>query len=185
VAEGCPGILLVDEAYAEFSGQDFTPLLAHANVLLLHTFSKLYAMAGVRVGYLLAGPHLARELQKGVSDFPLSVFAELTAEVALEHPQRFEPLRQEIVAERERLAFSLAQVPGVHVYPSATNFLLVQLGRPRQPLLQFLLSQHAVLLSDLAAYPELRDCVRISVGTPAQNDLVVRGFYEWSQQAAE
>ncbi len=184
VAAGCPGLLLVDEAYAEFSGQDFTSLLARPNVVLLHTFSKLYAMAGVRVGYLLAAPHLARELQKGVSDFPLSVFAELTAEVALEHPERFEPLRREIVAERERLAVALAQVPGVHVYPSATNFLLVQLDRPRQGLLHFLLSEHAVLLSDLAAYPQLKDCVRVSVGTPAQNDLVVRGFHEWAQQAA-
>jgi histidinol-phosphate aminotransferase len=152
--------------------------------VLLHTFSKLYAMAGVRVGYLLAAPHLARELQKGVSDFPLSVFAELTAEVALEHPERFEPLRREIVAERERLALALAQVPGVHVYPSATNFLLVQLDRPRQGLLQLLLAEHAVLLSELAAYPQLKDCVRVSVGSRAQNDLVVSGFQAWAQQAA-
>ena len=94
IAAGCPGLLLVDAAYSEFSGQDFAPLLAHDNVMVLHTFSKLYAMAGVRVGYVLTSSYLAGQLQKAVSDFPLSVFAELTAEVALEHSQRFEAARE-------------------------------------------------------------------------------------------
>jgi histidinol-phosphate aminotransferase len=179
IAAGCPGLLLVDAAYSEFSGQDFAPLLAHDNVLVLHTFSKLYAMAGVRVGYVLTSSYLAGQLQKAVSDFPLSVFAELTAEVALEHSQRFEAAREQILRERERLAAALGQVPGVHVYPSGTNFLLVQLDRPKQPLLEYLLHEHSLLVSDLAAYADLEDCVRVSVGTPYQNDLVLRGFQEY------
>ncbi len=178
LAAGCPGLLLVDEAYSEFSGQDFTPLLARGNVLLLRTFSKLYALAGVRVGYLLAPAHLAGELQKAVSDFPLSVFAELAAEVALEHNERFAPVREQIIGERERLAAALAALPGLCVYPSGTNFLLVQLDRPKGPLLDHLRQRHNLLLSDLAAYSELKECVRISVGTPDQNDLVIRGFGE-------
>lgn len=178
MAAGCPGLLLVDAAYSEFSGQDFTPLLAHENVLLLHTFSKLYAMAGVRVGYMLTSPYLAGQLQKAVSDFPLSVFAEVTAEVALEHSHRFQAFRDEILRERERLARALEQVSGVHVYPSGTNFLLVQLNRPKQLLLEYLLHEHGVLISNLAAYPELKECVRVSVGTPEQNNLVARAFRE-------
>jgi histidinol-phosphate aminotransferase len=178
VAAGCPGLLLVDGAYGEFSGQNYTPLLAHENVLVLRTFSKLYAMAGVRVGYVLTSPYLATQLQKAVSDFPLSVFSELTAEVALEHSHRFQAYRNQIVHERERLATALAQIPGVHVYPSGTNFLLVQLDRPKQPLLDHLLHEHGLVLSDLAAYAELQNCIRVSVGTPEQNDLVVSGFRE-------
>lgn len=178
VAAGCPGLLLVDAAYSEFSGQDFTPLLAHDNVMLLHTFSKLYAMAGVRVGYVLTSTYLAGQLQKAVSDFPLSVFAEVTAEVALEHSERFAASRTQILHERDRLAAGLNEIAGVHVYPSGTNFLLVEINRPKQPLLEYLLHEHGLLLSDLSAYPELESCVRVSIGTPQQNDLVLRGFRE-------
>jgi histidinol-phosphate aminotransferase len=178
VAAGCPGLLLVDAAYSEFSGQDFTPLLAQENVLLLHTFSKLYAMAGVRVGYVLASAYLAGQLQKAVTAFPLSVFAELTAEVALEYNDRFQAFRAQILHERERLAAALGQVPGVRVYPSGTNFLLVEVNRPKQPLLDYLLHEYDVLVSNLAAYPELNECIRVSIGTPEQNDLVVRAFRE-------
>jgi histidinol-phosphate aminotransferase len=171
-------LLLVDAAYSEFSGQDFTPLLARENVLLLRTFSKLYAMAGVRVGYVLTSLYLAAQLQKAVSDFPLSVFAEVTAEVALEHSHRFQAFRDEILYERDRVTAALGQMPGVHVYPSGTNFLLVQLDCPKQPLLDHLLHEHSLLISDLAAYAGLNECVRISIGTPEQNDLLLRGFAE-------
>ena len=125
LARGCDMPLLVDAAYAEFSGQDFTPLLALGNVILLHTFSKFYALAGARIGYALTSPALAGELQKAISDFPLSVFAELAAQVALENRHQFEPLRQRILDERERLEAALSQIAGVTVHPSGTNFLLV------------------------------------------------------------
>jgi histidinol-phosphate aminotransferase len=179
IAAGCPGLLLVDAAYSEFSGQDFTPLLAHDNVLLLHTFSKLYAMAGVRVGYVLSSAYLAGQLQKAVSDFPLSVFAEVTAEVALEHKDRFAAPRELILHERDQLAAALNEIAGVRVYPSGTNFLLVEITCPRQGLIEHLLHEHGLLMSDLAAYPELGSCVRVSIGTPQQNDLVLRGFREY------
>jgi histidinol-phosphate aminotransferase len=149
-------------------------------VLVMHTFSKLYALAGARIGYVLASPYVAGELQKAVSDFSLSVFAEIAAQVALENGERFERSRRLILSERERLAAALARIDGVTVYPSGTNFLLVRLARPRQPLLEHLLREQGVLISNLASYPELKDCVRISVGAPAQNDLVVRGFQEWA-----
>ena len=178
LAAACQGLLLIDEAYAEFCDQDLTPLLALGNVVLVRTFSKVYAMAGVRVGYLLTSPALAAELQKAVTVFPISVFSEIVAEVALDHHARFLALRDSIVAERERLAAGLAAIPGLQVYPSGTNFLLVQLHGPKQPLLAHLQATHSVLISDMAAYPELQECVRISIGTPAQNDLVLRGVTE-------
>jgi len=182
VARGCGsdkgGLLLVDAAYADFSGQDFTPLLAHENVILLHTFSKLYALAGARVGYALAAPALACELQKAISDFPLSTYAEIAAEVALEHADLFYEQARLIVAEREWLAAELRRLPGVTVYPSGTNFLLVELGVPKRPLLDHLLHEHGILLSDLAAYPELPNCMRVSVGTHQQNVRLVQGMAE-------
>ena len=131
LAAGCPGLLLLDEAYAEFGDQDLTELLPLGNVILLRTFSKLYAMAGVRVGYAITSPALAAEIQKVVTDFPLSLFSELAALVALDHHAAFLTQRDQIVAERERLAAALRPLPGVHVFSSGTNFLLVQLLKPR------------------------------------------------------
>lgn len=173
-----PTLLVVDEAYAEFCDQDLTGLLALDNVILLRTFSKFYAMAGVRVGYALTTPALATELQKVITVFPLSIFSEITALVALEQRARFLTLRDQIMAERTRMAEALAALPGVTVFPSGANFLLIRLDRPKQALLHHLQQQHRVLISDMAAYPELVDCVRISVGAPAQNDLVIQGFRE-------
>jgi len=178
LAASIPSLLVIDEAYAEFCDQDLTGLLALGNVILLRTFSKFYAMAGVRVGYALASPALAAELQKVVTVFPLSVFSEIAALVALEQRERFLPIRDLVVAERKRMAAALAALPGVTVYPSGTNFLLIQLERPKQELLHHLQQQHRVLLSDMAAYPDLTNCVRVSMGTPEQNDLVIRGFQE-------
>ena len=178
LALGCPGLLLVDEAYAEFCDQDLTDLLPLGNVVLLRTFSKLYAMAGVRVGYALTSPALAAEFQKVITDFPLSIFSELAAQVALDHHARFMAQRDQIVAERERMAAALSSTPGLHVFPSGTNFLLVQISRPKAGLMRHLQEEHSILVSDLADYPGLHNCVRVSVGTPAQNDLVVRGFAE-------
>lgn len=181
LAEACHGLLLIDEAYAEFCGQDLRPLLQLGKVVLLHTFSKFFSMAGVRVGYAVTTPTLATEFQKTIFEFPLSVYSELTAQVALENYARFAAVRDRIVAERERMRAALAALPGVSVYASGTNFLLVHIDSPRHALLQYLLDQHNLLISDNGAYPELSEYVRISIGTPAQNDLVLQGFQEHMQ----
>ncbi len=172
------GVLVVDEAYAEFCEQDLTALVELGNVILVRTFSKFYALAGLRVGYAVTTAALAAELQKMIPNFPLSVFSEIAAQVALERRERFLPLRDQVVAERGRLAARLAALPGVMVYPSAANFLLVEIAFPKEQLLAHLQGQHHLLIADLAAYPELAACVRLSVGTPEQNDLMVRGFAE-------
>ena len=88
----------------------------------------------------------------------------------------------QILHERDRLAAALNAIAGVHVYPSGTNFLLVEINRPKQPLLEHLLHEHSLLVSDLGAYPELGSCVRVSIGTPQENDLVLRGFREFFAQ---
>jgi histidinol-phosphate aminotransferase len=98
--------------------------------------------------------------------------------VALAQRARFLELRDQIVAERERMAAALATLPGVTVFSSGANFLLIRLERPKQLLLHHLQQQHRVLISDMAAYPELVDYVRVSLGAPAQNDLVIQGFRE-------
>lgn len=174
VAAESGSLVLVDEAYAEFSGQDMCALLSEFdNVILLRTFSKAFAMAGLRVGYALAPAALARELDKNVDPFPVSTLSETAALVALENLDHFMGNVERIIDERARLSAALAAQPGVHVYSSGANFLLVQLARSPQPLVDGLAREHGIMISDVAAYPELPNTVRITVGLPEANDTVI------------
>lgn len=179
VVQNTDALVIIDEAYAEFNDQNFLPLLDEAeNVVLIHTFSKAFAMAGVRVGYALAPAPVAADLQKIVNTFTLSPFSEIAAQVAIENLDRFQPLIRSIVAERSRLAQNLAALPGVRVYPSGTNFLLVDLGRPAADAHSHLIAKQRLLVTNMAMYPGYENYLRISVGRSEENDLVVTGLRE-------
>ncbi len=181
IAADCGCLLLVDEAYAQFGNSDMSTLLQqHHNVILTRTFSKAFAMAGVRLGYGIASPAIATELGKLVPSFPLDHFGEIAAQVVLENPSYMQEYTRQIVAERNRLAEAIDQMEDATVFPSGTNFLLVRMGdassgRPAK-LVQHLKDKHRLLINELNGYPELAGCVRISVGTPEQNDMVLDGW---------
>ena len=174
VVEESGSLVVVDEAYAEFSGQDMCPLLdEYENVILLRTFSKAFAMAGLRVGYAIASQSVAGELGKNIDPFPVSTLSETAALVALENIDRFFDNVKRIVAERERLSVAISAVPDVHVYSSGTNFLLIQFEQSPKALIDGLAQEHGIMISDVSAYPELPNTVRISVGLPEANDIVI------------
>lgn len=169
-------LVLVDEAYREFCGQDFRPLLeAFDNVVLLRTFSKAMAMGGLRVGYALMRPELAREVHKAKLPYALNLFSETTALVALEHfESHFVPLIEAIKEERERLYRAMNELSGLHVYPSAANFLLVHCkARPAREVFDSLVRDYGILVRDVSGYPGLAEHLRISVGTPAENNALL------------
>ncbi len=172
-------LVIVDEAYAEFADQNFLPLLDEAdNVILVHTLSKAYALAGVRVGYACAPAPICAELQKLVNTFTLSPFSEIAATVALENMARFRPQIEAVVAERTRLAQALAALPGVKVHSSGTNFLLVNIGSSADAAHAALLAGQQVLVTNMTMYPGYDQYLRISIGTPEENDLVITGLRE-------
>lgn len=162
-------LLLIDEAYAEFCGQDLQPLLAESErIILLRSFSKAFAMAGVRLGYALCTPALGVEFQKATTVFTLNLFAETVATVALENEAYFQSQVARIAAERQAFALALGTIPGVEVFPSAANFLLIRLQQPARPIAQQLLAQDRLLVGALGD-PGMEHYLRISVGTAAQN----------------
>jgi histidinol-phosphate aminotransferase len=177
IVHGTRALVIIDEAYGEFAEQDFLPLLSEAeNAILIRTFSKAFAMAGVRVGYALAPAPIAGQLQKLVNTFTLSPFSEIAAMVALENMDRFRPRIETVISERNRLADGLAALPGVRVFPSGTNFLLVHLGRPAGDAHAHLATQHRLLVTNMAMYPGYEEYLRISVGTGEENDIVINGL---------
>jgi histidinol-phosphate aminotransferase len=171
------GLVVVDEAYFEFAGQTVAPLLARrANLLVFRTFSKALGLAGLRVGYLLAAPELAREVSKAVLPYNLNVFSQTAAEVAVEMFE--EELRarvERIVAERERLFAELKAIAGLSPVASRANFMVIRSAvEPRRVYEELL--RRGVLVRDVSGYPMLKDYFRVSVGTPEENDQLLRGL---------
>ena len=173
IAAGFDGILVIDEAYHEFSGRTVARLLDRLpNLIVLRTFSKAMAMAGLRVGYMLSSPEITREVHKATLPYNLNFLSATAAETACEMFDLLRPRIELIIRERERLASLLSPISGVEVFRSAANFLLVRTAREAQDLFEEL-HKRDILVRDVSKYPMLSGCVRASVGTPNENDRLV------------
>jgi len=169
-------LLVIDEAYLEFSGAASlsTELGAHPGLIVLRTLSKAYALAGARCGVLLAHPDIVALLQRVIAPYAIP---QMTIEIVLRalQPEHRVVVRDRIgalIKERQRLAAALAGLPGVRrVWPSEANFLLVDFDDAGVALER----AHALglLLRDLRRAPTLGQSLRISVGTPEQNDRLL------------
>lgn len=178
ICEATPGIVLVDEAYIEFAreGASAEPLLDECpNLAVLRTFSKAFGLAGARVGYLIGPEELASALAAVRQPYSVNVFSQAAALEVCRARDEFVETIEKIRAERERLATALAGLPGVRVWPSDANFLLVRLPGA-QKVRERLRDEHSILVRDLSAAPDTRDCLRISVGTKEENDIVIEAM---------
>ena len=170
-------LVLIDEAYREFGEQDFAPLLDEFdNVVLLRTFSKAMAMGGLRVGYAITNSSLATEIHKAKLPYALNLFSETAAIVALEHYDQFVPAIETLKQERRRVYRSLKSIAGLHIYPSDANFFLVRFDRSTEEVFHYLLDECGILIRDVSHYPGLAGHLRLSLGTPEENDLLIEGL---------
>ncbi len=171
------GLVAVDEAYHEFAGQTVVPLLAgHKNLVVLRTFSKAMALAGLRVGYLLAAPELVREINKARLPYNLNLFSQAAAAAALEDAPRLRSGVERLVAAREALYAALARIPGVKPYPSRANFILFELATADPKAVFESLYARGVLARDVTSYPRLSRCLRVTVGAPDENQAFLEGL---------
>ncbi len=174
IAQQFKGVLLIDEAYVDFATRDALPLLATdkglKNVLLLRTLSKGYSLAGLRLGYGLGHPDLIAALDKARDSYNTDAVAQTLAIAALNNRQQAAQTWQAVTKERDRLTGALAD-RGYRVYPSQANFLLAQAPRPAKTIYESLKSK-GVLVRYFDQDP-LRDKLRITVGTPQQNDALL------------
>ena len=173
------GLMVIDEAYHEFAQQSAVPLLNdHENLIVLRTFSKAMAFAALRVGYLLASPQLVTEIRKAVLPYNLNAFSQLAAEVALEkYPTLLGPTVDAIIAERERLYTAISQIRGLVPVRSRGNFMVVKADRDPKQIFEELLKRD-ILVRDVSGYPMLREYFRFNVGTPEENDRLLRALNE-------
>jgi histidinol-phosphate aminotransferase len=171
------GLVVVDEAYHEFAGETVVPLLErHPNLVVLRTFSKAMALAGLRVGYLLASPELVGEVNKARLPYNLNFFSQLAALAAIGEEAALRRVVEQLCTAREQLRERLSDFPGVRVWPSRANFLLLEvLGASPRAVFEAL-RRRGVLVRDVTSYPTLSRCLRVSVGTPYENETFLRAL---------
>lgn len=145
------------------------PLLAHLDRLVVtRTYSKAFRLAGLRLGYLVAPAWVVDDMKRVRLPYHLDTMKQAAAEVALDHRRDLLAHIPEVVAERQRVAAELAATPGVErVWPSAANFLLF---RTRATDLFERLLARGVLVRDFSSRPRLEGCLRVTIGTPDEND---------------
>ena len=177
--ESYRGLVVIDEAYHEFSGVSVVPLLKeYSNLVVLRTFSKAMAMAGLRVGYLLAAPELTREVAKALLPYNLNIVSQTAAQVAIEmYESKLKPVVTLICAERDRLFVGLETIQGLKPVRSRANFMLVRSGINPGCLFAELLKRD-ILIRDVSSYPMLQDYFRISVGTREEDDRLLEALQE-------
>jgi len=181
VAQALQGraLVVVDEAYGEFAEPPsaVTLLAQYNNVAVLRTLSKAHALAAARIGSLIAAPDLIQVLRRCQAPYPVPAPCAALALSALDAPALdITAARvQQVRSERDRLAQALQQVPGVvRVYPSQGNYLLVRFS-DAQAAFDALLAA-GVVVRDQRAAPQLQDALRITVGSPEENDRVLQAL---------
>ena len=174
VIEAAPGVVVVDEAYHVFAGETLMDdLPRYANLFVLRTVSKL-GLAGIRLGYLAGRPEWLAQFDKVRQVYNVNVLTQAAALFVLERLDVLEAQAAEIRAERERLGSALRAMQGVTVFPSRANFFLV---RVRDAVRTYeALKRQGVLVRNL--HPALANCLRITVGTPDENRILLNALKE-------
>ena len=176
VIESTTGLVVLDEAYWEFHGWNGRELLdEYPNLVLLRTFSKAFAMAGLRVGYLLARSELVEQFAKVQQPYPLNRLSSEAALIAIEQHDVFEKAARDTAVERERLYKRLERLEAVTVYPSRANFLAFRTQLGAQKTFEGL-RERGVLVRDLGAHTLMRDTLRVGIGTPEENETFLRAL---------
>ncbi|MFN8653044.1 MAG: histidinol-phosphate transaminase [Gemmatimonadales bacterium] len=171
-------LILCDEAYQEFGGPTAVPLLhQHPRVVVLRTFSKAMGLAGLRFGYALAHPDVAREVAKAKLPYNVNAITLAAAEVAFERAPVFEARVREIIAERERFQAAVREIPGITLFPSTANFVLLRMDAlPAGEVFRRLRDDFGILIRDVSHSAGLAECLRVSIGNREDMDAVTRAL---------
>lgn len=176
--ESTDAIVMVDEAYFEFSRHTMRPhMMRHKNLVLLRTFSKAFSLAGLRVGYLLGDPEVVSEFMKVRQPYSVDAFSQWVAATVFRERMIFETQISEIMRGRDQLMHGLSMLHGVEVFPSEANFVLFRVEHA-SALWRDLLHNHSVLIRDFSRSPGLENCLRVTVGTAEENEKFLAAMDE-------
>jgi histidinol-phosphate aminotransferase len=178
VADMTAGVVVVDEAYGQFAPWSALGMVGDGrDVVVTRTFSKTWSMAGARLGYLVGPPGLVAELDKVALPYHLDAVKQLAGTLALSFTDEMRARVAALVEERGRVAAALADLP-VDLWRSDANFILFRpQDRDGAAVWQALLDR-SVLIRNCAGWPRLEGCLRVTIGTPAEDDAFVAALGE-------
>lgn len=171
-------LVLLDEAYFEYAGTSAVDLLPQfPNLVIVRTFSKWAGLAALRVGYVIAGPEFINALHKLRAPYNVNWAGLIAARESLNDLDYLMQNVRATIAERERMCVELGRIAWLEPIPGKTNFLLLRVrGREPQDIKQTL-AQKNILIRAFRS-PRLKDCLRISIGTPEMNNTVLQALRE-------
>ncbi|MBW3662209.1 MAG: histidinol-phosphate transaminase [Actinobacteria bacterium] len=162
-------LVVVDEAYVEFGGVSVIDLIEQLpRLVVVRTFSKAFRLAGLRLGYLAGQPWVVDDVRRVRLPYHLDTIKQLAAITALEMQDVFLEHRARVAAERTRITGSLRTMPDVEPFPSDANFVLFRLPQAKRAFEAML--ERGVLVRDFSDRPRLEGCLRVTIGTVAEND---------------
>ena len=171
-------IVIIDEAYAEFSGVTMSPLvLNHSNLIVLRTFSKWAGLAGLRAGYGIFPVNIARYLMKIKQPYNVNAAAQIAMVESMKDISYLRSTIEAIVTERERLLLRLRELDWLEVYPSQANFILCSVLNGKAKTIHQELQKKGIFVRYFDT-SELKNCLRISVGKPEHTDTLIAALRE-------
>jgi histidinol-phosphate aminotransferase len=176
IIEATPGLVIIDEAYQPFSSRTWAGRMArHDNVLLMRTMSK-FGLAGVRIGYMIGPGELVAQVDKVRPPYNISVLNCECALFALAHQEVFASQAHAVRSERERLQAFLRSLPGVKTWPSEANMILVRVPDADRTF-EGMKARRVLVKNVSKMHPLLGNCLRLTVGTPDENRLMMEALY--------
>lgn len=168
ILSGSNGIVVLDEAYCDFSGRTFLSLIEkYENLVVLRSMSKV-GFAGIRMGMLFGRDEIAREINKVRLPYNVNSFSQRIAEVILDNVEFVGKNAQLITLERDRVYNALKLMSGVEVYPSDANFILFRVNDADRVFGGLI--ERGVLIRNFNSPGRLKNCLRVTIGTPEEND---------------
>jgi histidinol-phosphate aminotransferase len=176
-AERSGALLIVDEAYGEFADHTAIDLVRDDRPLVVtRTYSKVWSLAAVRLGFAVAPRSIVAELEKVVLPYHLSIATQLAGQLALAHTDEMATRVATLVEERGRLFAALTDTRGITVFPSGANFLLFRVDGDARAVWKSLAEQ-GVLVRDFSSWPRVEECLRVTVGTASENDAFLTALH--------
>ena len=172
-----PGIVIVDEAYADFSTQTCLPLLKKAkNLIVIRSFSKSFSLASLRVGYALADAEIIKEMNRVKLPYNTNYLGQVAAQSCIRHKKEIAAQNNKIIEERGRLTEELSKFDGISVLPSDANFLFIKFEDKAKTLKFVWDLKELKVLTRHFSKPGLYKYIRLTIGTEEDNNKFLNAF---------